>query len=71
MKKQKFAICDPEAGYACKLMNYITQRKQIPFETLAFSGVESLVRFARENEIELLLISSRMMCEKVRELNIA
>ena len=70
MKKLNFAICDLEASYACRLMNYITEKQQIPFEMLVFSGMESLREFTREHRIELLLVSSRMMCEEIQKMNI-
>lgn len=70
MKKLNFAICDLEATYACRLMNYITEKQHIPFEILVFSGIESLREFTRENRVELLLISSRMMCEEISNMNI-
>ena len=70
MKKLNFAICDLETVYACRLMNYITEKQRIPFEILVFSGVESLREFPREHRIELLLISARMMCEEVSMMDI-
>lgn len=70
MKKLNFAICDLEAVYACRLMNYITEKQNIPFEILVFSGLDSLREFTKENSIELLLISTRMMCPEVKEMNI-
>ena len=70
LKKLNFAICDLEASYACRLMNYITEKQNIPFEILVFSGIESLREFTRENKVELLLISSRMMCEEINKMDI-
>lgn len=70
MKKLNFAICDLEASYACRLMNYITEKQNIPFEILAFSGIESLREFTQEHRLELLLISSRMMCEEICDMDI-
>ncbi len=70
MKKLNFAICDLESVYAGKLTDYISDKQNIPFQILAFSGIESLESFVMEHEIELLLISSKMMCSKVRQMNI-
>ena len=70
MKKLNFAICDLETVYACRLMNYITEKQRIPFEMLVFSGVESLREFTGKHRVELLLISARMMCEEVRMMDI-
>ena len=68
MKKSIFAVCDLEASYACNLMDYLNEKKSTPFEVQAFTNVESLEAFARENEIEILLISTRAMCNEIREL---
>lgn len=70
MKKQIFAVCDLEADYACNFMDYLNQKKNIPFEIQAFTSVDSLVAFAKENLVELLLISSEAMCREIGELNI-
>ena len=70
MKKQIFAVCDLEAEYACNFMDYLNQKKNIPFEIQAFTSVESFVAFAKENAVELLLISSEAMCREVGELEI-
>lgn len=70
MKKLNFAICDLEASYACKLMDYITEKQTVPFEVLVFSEIESLRLFTKEHQVELLLISARMMCPEVRGMDI-
>ena len=43
LKKNIFAVCDLEAEYACNFMDYLNQKKNIPFEIQAFTSVESLV----------------------------
>lgn len=68
LKKSIFAVCDLEASYACNLMDYLNEKKSTPFEVQAFTNVESLENFARENEIEILLISTRAMCNGIKEL---
>lgn len=70
MKKSIFAVCDLEASYACNLMDYLNEKRTTPFEVQAFTIVSSLESFARENEIEILLISTRAMCNEIRELPI-
>ncbi|MCD7957241.1 MAG: hypothetical protein LUG93_16125 [Lachnospiraceae bacterium] len=71
MKKSIFAVCDLEASYACNLTEYLNERKTTPFEVQAFTNVESLEKFARENPIEILLISTRAMCNEIRDLPIS
>lgn len=68
MKKSIFAVCDLESSYACNLMEYLNEKKSTPFEVQAFTNVESLIHFAKENEIEILLISTRAMCNEIKEL---
>ena len=70
MKKQIFAVCDLEAEYARNFMEYLNRKNNLPFEVQAFTSVESLVVYAGETHVELLLISADAMCREVRELNI-
>lgn len=70
MKKQVFAVCDPEKEYACKFMEYLNDRNNLPFEVQAFTTVQSLIDFAGKTQIELLLISADAMSHEIQELNI-
>lgn len=70
MKKQVFAVCDLEAEYARNFMEYLNRKNTLPFEVQAFTSVESLISYAKETYVELLLISVDAMCAEVRELNI-
>lgn len=68
LKKNIFAVCDLDVSYACNLTDYLNEKRTTPFEVQAFTNVESLQDFAKEHEIELLLISTRAMCNEVREI---
>lgn len=70
MKKNIFAVCDLEVDYACNFMDYLNQKKNVPFEIQAFTTVKSLIAYGKKTHIELLLISGKAMCREVRELNI-
>ena len=70
MKKQKFAILDPESSYAHHLMEYLQRRQGVPFDTMVFGNMESLEQYVKQNTIDLLLVSGRMMCPKLRQLRI-
>lgn len=70
MKKSILAICDLEEAYACNLTEYIRERKNTPFEVMAFTNLESLSEFAQKNHIDLLLISTQAMCDDVKHLDI-
>ena len=63
-KNKFFAVCDLEAEYACNFMDYLNQKKNIPFEIQAFTSVESLVAYVKKNPVELLLISSEQCAGK-------
>ncbi len=51
-------------------MDYLNGKRTTPFEVQAFTNVESLQTYARENPIEVLLISTRAMCSEIRDLPI-
>ncbi|MDO4299547.1 MAG: hypothetical protein Q4C59_13915 [Lachnospiraceae bacterium] len=70
MKKSIFAVCDLEASYACNLTAYLNEKKSTPFEVQAFTNVENLIAFARNHPLEILLISTRAMCNEIKELPI-
>lgn len=70
MRKSIFAICDLEASYAYNLMESICKRQGTSFEVQAFTSVNSLLAFAREQYIELLLISAAAMCDTLLKLSI-
>ena len=70
VSKAVFAICDSESMYIYNLMEYVHSRKGEEFEVQAFTGVESLCACAKEKTIEILLISGKLLCEQVRELQI-
>lgn len=70
MRKRKFAICDSEAVFACHLMEYMMQRKNVPFEVQVFSEKESLEKALEEEDMEMLLVSSGMMDAAMQNLNV-
>lgn len=70
MKKRILAICDLEALYACNFMQYISQKKSVPFEIQAFTNTEKLIEAAKKERIEVLLISDKAMDERIRQLSV-
>ena len=70
MKKEIFAVCDPEAEYAGRLADFLNTRQGASFEIQAFTSVNNICEFAGKKHITLLLIASQLMCERVRELSI-
>lgn len=62
-----FAVCDLEVEYAYHFMEYLSRKKNIPFEVRVFTSCETFLEFAREHPVELLLISEKAMCDQVQE----
>jgi len=69
-KKNILAVCDLEAAYACNFVEYINQKRNIPFEVQAFTSVSQLLSYAGESSIEILLISDKAMQDEVLNLDI-
>lgn len=70
MEVKILAICDDEFRYAVKLMESFCEKKNPGFQVHVFSGVEELEHFARKNQLEILLITGRLMSEKIQHLNV-
>ena len=52
MKKNIFAVCDLEVEYALNFMDYLNQKKNIPFEIQAFTTVENLITYGKHTHIK-------------------
>ena len=70
MQKNILAVCDMEEAYACNFVEYINQKRSIPFEVQAFTNVEKLAEFCQTNRTEILLISDKAMKDEVKNLNV-
>lgn len=70
MKKSILAICDVEKEYAYNFMEYINQKRSIPFEIQAFTNTASLLEFGSREDIDILLISDKAMCDRVKSLGV-
>lgn len=70
MKKNIFALCDLEISYAHNFMEYLNQKRNIPFEIQAFTSPRHLCDYAATHPIEILLISDKAMCQEVKGLMI-
>lgn len=51
------AIYDLESGYADSLMQYIHQKQNMPFKSVAFTNKNALYEYLKEHHIDILLIS--------------
>ncbi len=68
--KSIFAICDLETTYTCNFVEYMHRKNSIPFEIMAFTGLESLKNYAADHRIEILLISEKAMTEEITKMDI-
>ena len=73
MKKAVFAVCDAEEEYAAMFMEYLHEHKKMvaPFLIQVFTSTESLLAYASENAVEILLISEKAVNEAVRSLPVS
>lgn len=69
--KHIMAVYDVDPLYAARFAEVVNQKEKIPFEVMAFASLERLKKYARENSVEFLLISSAVDKETVGELGIA
>lgn len=69
MKQERgiFAVCDLEVEYAYHFMEYLSKKRNIPFEMRVFTSADTLLKFVKGCPIELLLISEEAMCEEIQE----
>jgi len=68
--KRILAICDTEEEYVRKLMRYLNECEQIPFEIRAYTSRELFLEAAREKPPVILLISIGLMQPDIKELGI-
>lgn len=57
MREKIMAICDTEEGYAFRMAEYLLEKVKLPYTVHLFTAVEELERFARREEIAVLLIA--------------
>jgi len=63
------AICDLEQSYAYRLMEYLNKKEGNPFIIKAFTTIDSLIEYTKNNKIEILLISSNAILENTKIIN--
>lgn len=68
--KRILAICDTEEEYVRKLMRYLNECGQIPFEVQAYTSLGVFLEAARESPPTMLLISIELMDAAIKDLGI-
>ena len=59
------AICDLDEGYVRCFAEYFQNKRSLPFSIYGFSKEKELIEFLKEEKAEMLLISSKMLNEKI------
>ena len=65
-----FAVCDLDVDYAYHFMEYLSKKKNIPFEVRVFTSAVSFQEYVKEHPVELLLISEKAMNSEIRQAKI-
>lgn len=60
------AICDSDESYVRCITEYFCSRGKLPFSIYGFSKEKKLLEFLKTSEVEILLISSKMINEKIQ-----
>lgn len=70
MKGEVFAICDKDEEYVNKLVQYIGIRQVVLFQIIVFTDQKTLLEYANQNNINMLLISAEMISDTRIDLDI-
>lgn len=57
--RKRMAVYDEDVQYAQKLADYMNQKGGLPFTAMAFSSVEKLEQYGKEQKIDLLLADEK------------
>lgn len=68
--KKILAVFDGDHLYAQRLTDYLNQKKKFPFQVIQFTNENALKSYAEEHVISVLLISTDVMNEEIRQWNI-
>lgn len=60
MQKNVLAVCDSDAAYITRLVNYFSSKKHIPFEIHAFTKTDIFMNFIKSGRVDVLLSSDDM-----------
>lgn len=61
MEKNVLVVCDLEVEYAAQLSEFLSIKRNVPFEVFAFTIVDRFVDFVSKNSIDVLLISKEAL----------
>lgn len=61
------AVCDSEIEYAYQLVDYLSNKKGLPFQVQLFTSGKSLKEYAMHHPISIALIAQKDFSEEIRE----
>ena len=67
---QILAVCDSEIAYAYQMVNYLTNKKNFPFQVQLFTSNQTLSEYAIHHPIAVALISQKDYSENIKKLSI-
>ncbi len=70
MNNKTLVIFDEEKQYANLLMDFFINKKDIPFQTIAFTDKSQLIHFLISEKIEMLLIPTQTLDDEIEELDV-
>lgn len=62
------ALCDTEEEYAQHMTEYLKAHKEAPWEIYTYTDVEELTSFAKEADIDMLVVAENAYTQDVRKL---
>lgn len=68
MTNRVMAVYDVDPFYADRFAEFVNQKEKVPFNVMAFTTLERLKNYAKDHEIELLLINSAVPREEIERL---
>lgn len=68
MVKKVMAVYDSDPFYADRFADFVNSGNRLPFQVMAFSSLERLAGYAKQHEIEILLISASVSDKTVEEI---
>lgn len=67
---ETLVIYDEEEAYAHSLMEYISEKKGVPFKVIAFSRFDELEKYGKEKKIDWLLASEKAMSQVFQTMDV-
>lgn len=59
MKRRIIAVFDADSFFAERFAEATNQKEKVPFTVMAFTSLERIIQFSKENQVEILLIDEK------------